>query len=80
MAQTSLAKRVAQLEQELADLKRRIDEPKKPASPWWESLFGVYRDDPAFLEAMKYGREYRESLRPKPKKRRGGGRNGHPRH
>jgi hypothetical protein len=75
MAQSSLKHRMDLLEQELEKLKERID--PTPAKPWWIELFGVHRDDPAFAEAMRLGREYRESLRPKPRSRKAR-RNGHP--
>ena len=75
MAQSSLKHRMDVLEQELLKLKEQIKTPSE--KPWWEELFGVYKDDPAFEEAMRLGREYRESLRPKPRKQRAR-RNGHP--
>lgn len=31
----------------------------------WRHIVGVFADDPEFEEAMRLGREYRESLRPK---------------
>ena len=68
--QSSLKDRVDVLEHELASLKARVD--GKPANLWWIELFGVYKDDPLFEEAMKLGAEYRESLRPKPAKKRAG--------
>ena len=33
--------------------------------PWWKRIVGAFADDPEFDEAMRLGREYRESLRPK---------------
>src|SRR5947207_9818637 len=62
MADISFEQRLAVLEAEVAQLKRDI----KPASlqePWWETIFGSFKDDPYYEEAMAEGRRYRESLR-----------------
>lgn len=29
--------------------------------PWWEEIRGTFRDDPVYDEAMRLGREWRES-------------------
>lgn len=34
-----------------------------PFKPWWERIAGTFADSPAYEEAMRLGREYRESLR-----------------
>ncbi|ACK65659.1 conserved hypothetical protein [Rippkaea orientalis PCC 8801] len=34
------------------------------SKPWWEQIVGTFADDSVYDEAMKLGREYRESLRP----------------
>ena len=31
---------------------------------WWEEIAGSVSDDPSYDEAMKLGKEYRESFRP----------------
>lgn len=36
----------------------------KRETPWWERIVGTFRDNPEYDEAMRLGREYRESLRP----------------
>ena len=59
----SLQHRVAIIEQELAQLKRQVG--NKDERPWWEQIWGTFANDPSFDEAMRLGREYRESLRPK---------------
>lgn len=61
--------RVAALEAEVEQLKEKLEAPKPEPKPWWEGIIGAFADDPDFLEAMRLGREYRESLRPKPAKR-----------
>jgi hypothetical protein len=67
MATVKLEDRVAALEAEVARLKKKFD---KDSKPWTEKIEGAFANDPAFEEAMHLGRQYRESLRPKPKKRR----------
>ena len=68
--QSSVKDRLDLLEQEVASLKARAD--GKQANPWWIELFGVYKNDPLFEEAMGLVAEYRESLQPKPRKKRAG--------
>ena len=65
MASLSLEERVSALEAELAELKSKL-EAEKPRSDtaWWKKIVGVFEGDPEFDEAMRLGREYRESLRP----------------
>ena len=68
MAQLSSVKsRLDALEQEFASLKARVE--ASSAQPWWIELFGVSKDDPLFDEAMRLGAEYRQSLRPKDRKK-----------
>jgi hypothetical protein len=61
---------LAALEAEVALLK---EAKAKGGVPWWKANYGMFANDPMFEEAMKLGREYRESLRPKPKKKRAKG-------
>lgn len=56
-----LEKRIAHLEAEVAQLKNKVENGQ--SSPWWEKLAGT-ADNPAYDEAMRLGREYRNSLRP----------------
>ena len=69
MASVSLQQRVAALEAEVARLKARIDAKERSGDPWLEKVWGSFANDPAYEEAMRLGREYRESLRPKPAKK-----------
>jgi hypothetical protein len=65
MAALSLEERVALLEAEVARLKKERECVEAPNKPWWKEIWGTYKDDPHYAEAMRLGREYRESLRPK---------------
>ena len=68
MTVAELEKRVAELEREVARLKQERNGPHDER-PWWESKAGTFKDDPGFEEMVRLGREYRESLRPKPKRK-----------
>ena len=57
MSQT-LEKRVEELEKTVAELTDKAGIPTRPKNPW--RTFGVFKDDPAFEEAVRLGREYRE--------------------
>jgi hypothetical protein len=69
MSSVSLEDRVAMLEAEMARLKTKIETASSGEAPW-KRIVGVFANDPAFTEAMRLGREYRESLRPPARKRR----------
>ena len=80
MAKNTLERRVAALEAEIERLKGRAS---AAGTPWWEQIAGVFGGDAPFDQAMRLGREYRRSLRPKTastRKRSSNSRNGHPRH
>ena len=52
--------RLATLEQTVADIKHRvIDAPTY--SNWLEKVIGSISDEPAFLEALEYGRSLRHA-------------------
>ncbi|MGH9800204.1 MAG: hypothetical protein ACRD82_07550 [Blastocatellia bacterium] len=69
MATVQIELRLAALEAEVTLLRQRLEEPAEPKKHWVGNVYGAFADDPDFLEAMRLGREYRESLRPKPAKR-----------
>jgi hypothetical protein len=71
MAAIRLKERLAALEAEVARLRAKVEgQPSTTTKPWWKEIWGTFANDPMFLEAMRYGREYRESFRPKRTKRR----------
>lgn len=62
MTNIELEKRIAVLEAEVATLKRKVEKKdEKNEIPWWKQRIGVFADDPIYDEAMRLGREYRES-------------------
>ena len=69
MAVPEIELRVAALEAKVEQLQRHLKVVAPDTRPWWEHIVGAFADDPAFEEAMRLGREYRESLRPKRAKR-----------
>jgi hypothetical protein len=60
MASTTLEKRVAALEEELARLKSRF-EGLETGMPWWERIAGTFQNDPVYAKAMRLGQQYRQS-------------------
>jgi hypothetical protein len=69
MPDISIAERVARLEQEVARLRNQVQLSDEQGLFWLDQISGAFKDEPAFLDAMKLGRKYRESLRPKPQRR-----------
>ena len=59
----TLERRLMNLEQVVFDLQHRFD--SKPVSDnWLDRLIGSISDDSAFLEALEYGRAFRQSDKP----------------
>lgn len=59
----TLERRLITLEQVVFELQHKLD--SKPSSDnWLERLIGSISDDSAFLEALEYGREFRQSDKP----------------
>ena len=65
----NIEKRLETLEREVAELQRSIKKKKTVAEAWYIKNAGMFKDDPVFDAIVEKGREYRESLRPKPSKR-----------
>ena len=64
MAITELEKRVTRLEAEVERLKQERATHSPAKKPWWEEIRGTFKDDPAYIEAMRLGREWRQSQPP----------------
>ena len=64
MAARTLEQRVEILEAEIAGIKQANSPTDKSTLPWWEEIRGEFKNDVAYSEAMRYGQEYRASLRP----------------
>jgi hypothetical protein len=59
------SRQIAELEVKVSDLSGQVGTTSPSAyTAWWKKIVGIYQDDPEFDEAMRLGREYRESLRP----------------
>jgi hypothetical protein len=67
MAKSSVEARFAAIEAEIAQLKKQVASNDKAQSNWLTETFGVYADFPEYDQVIKYGRQYRESLRPSAK-------------
>lgn len=63
MANSELEKRLTALEAEVSQLKLLLQKNKPQKN--WKVIIGAFLNDPYFEKAMKYGRQYRMSLRPK---------------
>ncbi len=61
MPETKIEERLAALELEVAELKRKLPPADPIVKPWWEITAGTFADDLAYEEAMELGREYRKS-------------------
>jgi hypothetical protein len=58
----TLEERLTSLEREMAQVKERLAaQNTQPANPWLDHVYGAFKDDPLFEEAVRYGREWRES-------------------
>ena len=62
MTNKEIEKRLAVLEAEVALLKSKAEKKVETNElPWWKQIIGTFADNPAHEEAMRLGREYRES-------------------
>ena len=60
-----LEERIATLETKVEALEEKLTTETATVKPWWGSIVGAFAGDEDFKEAMRLGRAYRESLRPK---------------
>ena len=68
MTEAQREQRIKALQEKVAHLKAMAEAIQGPAE--WHKLIGLHADAPeAFEEAMRLGREWRESFRPKPRRR-----------
>lgn len=65
MTTATVEERLSALEEKMTQLLTEKSTGSSQESPWWERIVGTFKDDPDYDEAMRLGREYRESLRPK---------------
>jgi hypothetical protein len=70
VGEAKLEKRVAELEKDLAALRKKVDG-LTPSKPWWERIAGTFQHDPIYERAMKLGRKYRQAQRPNGAQKRG---------
>ena len=59
-----LEQRIAALEKQVAGL-RQQQESNASGREWLDDLYGKFAGDPVFEHAMKLGRKYRQSRRPR---------------
>ena len=60
-----LEQRVTALERQVAQLLQGQSNAVAAGRDWVDDLYGKFADDPIFERAMKLGRSYRKSLRPR---------------
>lgn len=75
MSALTIEERLTRLEQEVARLKMKVVDDETPG---WKKFVGAFLNDPYFERAMEYGRQYRESQRPKGRTKRKKAGNGDP--
>ena len=63
MSDIKLARRMADVEKELATLRTKVEELSSPI-PWWERIAGTFHNDPVYRQAMKLGRQFRCAQKP----------------
>lgn len=61
MTKIEIEERVFKLETEVKMLKDKLGEIENGKKRWWEKIAGTFSDSEVYDEAMKLGREYRES-------------------
>ncbi|MDX2229128.1 MAG: hypothetical protein NW220_05805 [Leptolyngbyaceae cyanobacterium bins.349] len=59
----TLERRLITLEQAVSDLQRKVDSKSTPEN-WLQKFIGSISDEAAFLEALEYGRAFRQADQP----------------
>ena len=62
MSQPSIEQRLVAVETAVRDLQHLLAN-APPTSNWLERITGSFKDNPAFDEVVKYGRQWREANR-----------------
>lgn len=58
----TIEERLSALEQEVRQVKARLEpKPLPQTNPWLDHVYGAFKDDPLFEQAVRYGREWREA-------------------
>ncbi len=65
MTLEQLEKRVERLEKLISD--QTLPVPRRSAK-WWLDNAGAFTSDPGYDQIVRFGRKYRQSLKPKPRK------------
>lgn len=65
MTAAQVESRLSALEQEVANLKAQIAAAPTHPNKWVEEIAGTFANDPIFEEAMRLGRKWRETQRPR---------------
>jgi hypothetical protein len=60
MTPEQLEKRLAALEKAVSDLQTQLHA-RSPAPNWLEHITGSFKDEPAFEDVLRYGREFRQA-------------------
>ena len=69
MTLAQVEKRLEMLERQIEELKHQQNGDKGRTGKWYIEHAGQFKDDPVYAEIVRLGRKYRESLRPKPRRK-----------
>ena len=62
MSTQTLEERLTVVETKLEELQQaKVSDKSDEDVPWWKRIIGIYANSPEFEEAVKFGREWRES-------------------
>ena len=69
MASSKIELRVAALEAEVTRLREQLGKTVPARTDWLDAVYGAFANNPDFEQAMRLGQQYRESLRPKARRK-----------